>query len=197
MITFLEGILEEKNPSSVVLNVGGVGYEIIVSLGTFEALPPMGDRVRILTYHSVKEDSEQLFGFASQEERLCFLELISISGIGPSSALALLSGLPLSALLKAIAQGDVKTISSVKGIGKKTAERIIVELKDKLMPMGSSATSKDAESLSSAAADAIAALLKLGFRQSEVQESVTKILRANPDAQADQIIRAVVTQNGK
>ncbi|MBO7434945.1 Holliday junction branch migration protein RuvA [bacterium] len=191
MITFLEGILDEKEPSSVVLNVGGVGYELSVSLNTYEALPPLGDKIRLLTYHHLRENEEKLFGFADKDERECFLKLIDVSGVGPASALLILSSQPLKTLCQIIANEDIKALSSVKGIGKKTAERIIVELKDKIAPLsaklGSSGktTSKDAQ-------DAVMALVALGYRQNEAQEAVNRALQKDPDASTDQLVRYVI-----
>ena len=186
MITFLEGILDEKEPSSVVLNVGGVGYELSVSLNTYEALPPLGDKIRLLTYHHLRENEEKLFGFADKDERECFLKLIDVSGVGPASALLILSSQPLKTLCQIIANEDIKALSSVKGIGKKT-----VELKDKIAPLsaklGSSGktTSKDAQ-------DAVMALVALGYRQNEAQEAVNRALQKDPDASTDQLVRYVI-----
>ena len=189
MITFLEGIIDEKEPTFVVLNVGGVGYEVSISLNTYEALPPAGDKVRILIFHHLRENEEKLFGFSSREEREVFLKLIEVSGIGPASALLILSSQPIGTLCHTIACEDVKALSSIKGIGKKTAERIIVELKDKLTHLAGKTAPSD---ISKNAADAVMALVALGFRQTEVQEAVQKALQKDPDASTDQLVRYVI-----
>ena len=193
MITFLEGIIDEKEPTFVVLNVGGVGYEVSISLNPYETLPPMGDKVRILIFHHLRENEEKLFGFATREEREVFLKLIEVSGIGPASALLILSSQPISSLCQTIACEDVKALSSIKGIGKKTAERIIVELKDKLTHLAGKTAPAG---ISKNAADAVMALVALGFRQSEVQEAVQKALQKDPDASTDQLVRYVIQNRG-
>lgn len=136
MISFLIGIIEEKQENMLVLNVNGVGYEINVSANTLSSLPMEGEKVKILTYMAVREDGVYLFGFSSKEERELFFKLISVSGIGPKMAISILSGLSLSDLVMAIINQDHKLLSKIKGLGKKTAERICLELKDKLSITG-------------------------------------------------------------
>ena len=132
MYAFITGIIEEKGENVVVVNCNGVGYEIFASTNTLNALPQVGEVSTIYTYLHVREDAFALFGFATKEEKSLFLELITVSGIGAKSAIQVLSGTTLNSLLTAIITGDVKLISSIKGIGKKTAERIVLELKGKL-----------------------------------------------------------------
>ncbi len=141
MISFLIGIIEEKQENLLVLNVNGVGYELTVSSNTLSALPMEGETVKVLTYMAVREDGVYLFGFSSKEERDLFYKLISVSGIGPKMAISILSGLSLSDLVMAIINQDHKLLSKIKGLGKKTAERICLELKDKLSITGESADS--------------------------------------------------------
>ena len=136
MISFLIGIIDEKQENMLVLNVTGVGYEINVSANTLSSLPMEGETVKILTYMAVREDGAYLFGFSSKEERELFFKLISVSGIGPKMAISILSGLSLSDLVMAIINQDHKLLSKIKGLGKKTAERICLELKDKLSITG-------------------------------------------------------------
>lgn len=136
MISFLIGIIEEKQENMLVLNVGGVGYELTVSSNTLQSLPMEGESVKILTYMAVREDGVFLFGFSSKEERDIFYKLISVSGIGPKMAISILSGLALSDLVVAIVKQDCKLLSKIKGLGKKTAERLCLELKDKLSVTG-------------------------------------------------------------
>lgn len=136
MISFLIGTVEEKQENLLILNVGGVGYEINVSANTLTTLPMAGEMVKVLTYMAVREDGVYLFGFASKEEKDLFNKLISVSGIGPKMAIAILSGLTLNDLTNAIIKQDLKLLSKIKGLGKKTAERLCLELKDKLLVVG-------------------------------------------------------------
>lgn len=132
MISFLIGIIEEKQEGELQLNVNGVGYELLISNNTLCTLPMQGENIKIYTYMAVREDGVSLIGFSSQEEKALFLKLITVSGIGPKAALAILSGLSLSDLAAAIIKGDIKLLSTIKGLGKKTAERLCLELKGKL-----------------------------------------------------------------
>lgn len=135
MISFLIGIIEEKKDNTVILNVNGVGYELITSVNTLSSLPLQGESIKIYTYMAVREDGIFLFGFSTQEERELFYKLITVSGVGPKMAITILSGLSLSDLTVAIIKEDSKLLSKIKGLGKKTAERICLELKDKLSGM--------------------------------------------------------------
>ncbi len=139
MITFLHGRLVEALPSLIVVEVNGVGYEVHVPLSTFDRLPSTGSEVQILTHFAVREDAHILYGFLTATERDLFRLLINtVSGIGPRIALSILSSLSVSAFRSAVAAGDFKALSAVNGVGKKTAERIVVELKDKLIALGGS-----------------------------------------------------------
>jgi Holliday junction DNA helicase RuvA len=184
MITFLEGIIEEKQPTCVILNVNGVGYEVIITLNTFEDLPSTGDTCRLHTVHHIREDSEQLYGFSKKTEREFFTRLISVSGIGPTLGITILSGMPVAMFCNAVASGDVKLLSSIKGIGKKTAERIIVELKDKVPQFASEVSAGEDRSLSEEdqiLSDAVLALVALGFRNSDAYAAVKQVIKEAPD----------------
>ncbi len=137
MISFLIGTIEEKKENLLVLNVGGVGFELCVSNSTLSSLPLEGNNIKIFCFMAVREDDISLYGFSSQEERELFLKLITVSGIGPKMAIAILSGMSISDLTIAIIKGDDKLLSKIKGLGKKTAERLCLELKDKLAPISS------------------------------------------------------------
>ncbi|MBR2468033.1 MAG: Holliday junction branch migration protein RuvA [Clostridia bacterium] len=137
MYSFISGIIEEKTENYVVVNANGVGYEIYISTNTLSNLPTSGDYAKVYTYLQVREDGMQLFGFASKEEKDVFLQLITVSGVGPKMALVILSSLSVQNLITCIVAGDVKTLSGAKGVGKKTAERIILELKGKMGDLGS------------------------------------------------------------
>ena len=132
MITFLEGKIDSKQPARLVMNVGGIGYEVLIPLSTYDKLAREGESMRILTHHYVREDTQTLFGFATEAERQMFLLLLGISKIGPKIALSVLSGLNARELKRAVVEGDKKRLSSISGIGPKMAERMILELKDKI-----------------------------------------------------------------
>jgi Holliday junction DNA helicase RuvA subunit len=132
MIAYIRGILAEKEPTRAVVEAGGVGYELFIPLSTYDRLPRQGEEAKLLAAHVVRDDAEALFGFATAEEREMFTMLVSVSGVGPKIALSMLSGTSLGDLAQAIAGGDVKRISSIKGVGRKTAGKICVELKDKV-----------------------------------------------------------------
>lgn len=139
MYAFITGVIEEKGENLVIVNCNNIGYEIFASTNTLNTLPDVGEVATIFTYLHVREDAFSLFGFSSKEEKSLFLELITVSGIGAKSAIQLLSGTSLNGLITAIITGDVKVISAIKGIGKKTAERIVLELKGKLGDVSESA----------------------------------------------------------
>jgi Holliday junction DNA helicase RuvA len=181
MITFLHGTLADKTPSVVTLDVHGVGYEVFISLGTYDRLPATGFDCRLLTYHHIREDAQILFGFIQAEEKRMFERLIGVNGIGPKLALSVLSGLTVGELSLAIAENNVKRISSVHGIGKKTAERIVMELRDKVDPLealaGGSAGGDPAQS--AMLRDALLALTSLGFPQDQARKMVQSAFDAD------------------
>ncbi|MBU1909844.1 MAG: Holliday junction branch migration protein RuvA [Verrucomicrobia bacterium] len=197
MITFIEGLLVEKDPTRVVVNVQGVGYEIFIPLSSFDRLPAPGETVRLLTYDHVREDTHALYGFLTGEERRLFLMLIDVSGIGPRLALTALSGLSVRDLKAAVAQADIKRLSSISGIGKKTAERMVVELRDKLtageaMEAVSRATAGEPDAR---LRDAILALLSLGYKQAEAQQRVRDILRdAGAGTTVEELVRKALAR---
>ncbi len=169
MIGRLTGLLAEKNPPLVLVDVGGVGYEVDVPMSTFYNLPPLGERVTLLTQFVVREDAQLLYGFLSHEERQAFRQLVKISGIGPRMALAVLSGLSVTELAQAVATQEARRLVKVPGIGKKTAERLLLELKDKLSP-----TLTPIEALGSAPrhdheADIVQALIALGYSERDAE----------------------------
>jgi len=164
MIGRLCGLLAEKSPPQILVDVGGLGYEIEVPMSTFYNLPAVGERVVLLTHFVVREDAQILYGFLSATERHTFRDLVKISGVGPRTALAILSGLSVADLAQAVAAQDVARLVKVPGIGKKTAERLLLELKDKLAPDLSAARGPAA---SEAQADIVQALLALGYNERE------------------------------
>lgn len=187
MISFLMGIIEEKNENSVIINVNGVGFNINISSNTFSSLPLVGESTKIFTYMSVREDDISLYGFSSIEERNLFNKLITVTGIGPKMALGILSGLSLSDLIIAIIKEDSKLLSKIKGLGKKTAERLCLELKDKLSPISSQETSNfEIDYNEDAVQMATDTLISLGISKNEAY----MLARANAtkDSTAEEII---------
>lgn len=176
MISFLHGKLVDALPTQVTVDVQGIGYEVLIPLSSFDKLPAPGGDVRLLTHLVVREDAHVLYGFMTSQERELFRMLINtVSGIGPKIALNVLSGMNPIAFRGAVATGDVKALSSISGVGRKTAERIVVELKDKIGAAGAWEASSAARSLSThdqRINDAVLALMALGFKQPEAHETV-------------------------
>jgi holliday junction DNA helicase RuvA len=176
MITFLHGRLVEALPTQAVVDVNGMGYEVLIPLSSFDKLPQPGQEVKLLTQLIVREDAHILYGFASLAERDLFRMLINnVSGIGPKTALNILSGMNAVTFRGAVANGDVKSLSQISGVGKKTAERIVVELRDKIGAAGAWEASSAARSLSASDQklnDAVLALMALGFKQVEAHDTV-------------------------
>src|SRR6201996_9289700 len=176
MITFLHGKLVDALPTQVTVDVNGVGYEVLIPLSSFDKLPLPGADMKLLTHLAIREDAHVLYGFMSAAEREMFRLLINtVSGIGPKIALNVLSGMNVTALRGAVANGDVKSLSQISGVGKKTAERIVVELKDKIGAVGAWEAMSAQRGLSSddqKVNDAVLALMALGFKQPEAHESI-------------------------
>lgn len=182
MIVHLRGELVEKDIGSVVVECGGVGYGVQIPISTFDRLPAVGGQVKLFTHHEVREDAQILFGFATPAERDAFELVTTVSGVGPKLALAVLSGLTIGDLQLAISQGDSKRLASVKGIGKKTAERIVVELRDKINPIEAlaNATAASSKEQSNVLRDAMLALSALGFSEEIARAKVQAVLEADP-----------------
>ncbi|TAG52399.1 MAG: Holliday junction branch migration protein RuvA [Cytophagales bacterium] len=191
MIAFVEGIIEELNPAVVVVNVQGLGYEIRISVRTYTQLKGLG-KCRLNTFLSIKEDSHTLFGFFDVAEKKSFLDLTSISGVGPGTALTVLSSLSFEELNSAIIREDLKTIQSIKGIGLKTAQRIILELKDKVKKEGIVSPSQNIPLNSHTAMrqDALAALIALGIPKVSADKTIDTILKTHDSTiTTEQIIK--------
>lgn len=182
MIVHLRGELVEKDIGRVVVDCGGVGYGVQIPLSTFDRLSAVGTQVKLFTHHVVREDNQILFGFATAGERDAFELVTTVSGVGPKLALAVLSGLTVGDLQLAISQGDAKRLAAVKGIGKKTAERIVVELRDKINPIEAlaNATATTSREQSNVLRDAMLALSALGFGDEVARAKVQTVLEANP-----------------
>ena len=197
MIAYVRGMLAVKDFDRVIVEAAGVGYELFISLSTYDKLPREGEDVKLLAWHCVREDDEMLFGFAAKEEREMFLKLTQVSGVGPKIALQILSGTSIGELSLAIASGNAKLIASVKGVGKKTAEKICVELKDKVNAIAAlAATSKGVrdDSKSLIARDAILALSALGFGEEVANKMVASVIADNPQiADVESVIRMALS----
>jgi Holliday junction DNA helicase RuvA len=187
MIAHIQGKIVEKNPTEVVIDCGGVGYHINISLHTYSLLPNL-DHIKLFTYLQVKEDAHTLFGFFEKSEREIFKMLLSVSGIGASIARTMLSSLDPKQIINAIASGDITTIQSIKGIGSKTAQRVVLDLKDKMIKlfdldevsMVQNNTNRD---------EALSALEVLGFVRKTSEKLVEKIIKEDPDAAVESIIK--------
>jgi Holliday junction DNA helicase RuvA len=187
MIAHLQGKLVEKTPTQVIIDCGGVGYHVNISLHTYSLLPN-ADFIKLFTHLQIKEDSHTLFGFMEKSEREIFKMLLSVSGIGASIARTMLSSLDPKQITNAIASGDVTTIQSIKGIGSKTAQRVILDLKDKVLKLydldevsvSQSNTNRD---------EALSALEVLGFVRKTSEKLVEKIVKEDPEASVEAIIK--------
>ena len=193
MITFLEGTLVEKAPTRVVLNVGGVGYEVFIPLRSYDRLPAENQPYRILVVDYVREEQHTLFGFMADAERGMFLLLMSVSGIGPKLAMSALSSLAVREIIGAVAAGDVKRLGAISGIGKKMAERMIVELKDKFSDgqvLEASAGMPAELTADQRVRDAVMALIALGYKQAESQKMIMTVMPRLPkDASVEEVVR--------
>ena len=197
MIASLSGRLKEKHPSRVVIDVQGVGYEVHVPLSTFYELGELGSDVALRIHTHVREDTLALFGFASMLELRLFEHLIGVSGIGPRLALTALSGIEPPQLVRAVRQGDVARLTGLPGVGKKTAERMVVELRDQLPAVNgtdaSSASTEAAESQDSRG-DVLSALLNLGYHRPLVERAIDAVLRTSDDRAFEHVLRQALRE---
>ena len=193
MIARLSGKLIESDITEAIIDVNGVGYSVSIPMSTFEKLPHLGGDVSLYTVMQVREDNIQLFGFATKDERTLFnLLTATVSGIGPKLALNVLSCISIDGFIRAVSESDIKVLSKINGIGKRTAERMVLELKDKLNIFGDSAPAAagaPSPSKSQAAMDASAALETLGFKRADAEKAVQSIAAEHPEFTAEQLIR--------
>ncbi len=198
MYAFIEGEVCEKANGSLVLLAAGVGWQLLCSNSTLQAAPPLGQKMRCHTWLSVREDAMELYGFATREEKEMFLHLTSVSGVGPKTALGMLGSMPLRDLNMAILLGDVGALSRAPGIGKKTAQRIALELKDKITQADVSASGAGmvpaagsvSASMPDAAAEAVEALTALGYTAAEARNAIARI--QNPPDKPEELIRLAI-----
>ena len=199
MITYLQGILVEALPTQIVVEVNGVAYEVLIPLSSYDRLPSPKSPIKILTHLVVREDAHLLFGFMTLEERNLFRLLVQhVSGIGPKTALAVLSGISVSTFKGAVVNGEVKVLSQIKGVGKKTAERMIVDLKDKIGVAGAweAASAKHALSPEEQKInDAVLALISLGYKQIEAHKAIRAVSgKLGSSANVEHLVREALRQ---
>lgn len=200
MYAYVSGTLVEKRPTEVIVDVHGIGYRLHIPTSTFERLPDPERDVRLFTYHHVREDASLLFGFISREEKRVFEVMIGVSGIGPKLALAALSAMSPADLRAHVMHGDTAILTSIPGVGRKTAERLIIELRDRFADMepveaAASDGTGGAAPPPEARSDALAALESLGFNRASAEKNLQKVLKNNPDATAaEEMIRLVLRE---
>lgn len=198
MIAFLKGIIHKKSPEQLIVDVHDVGYQLEISNQTYDELPSKGEEVELLVYHHVTDNDQRLFGFASQNEKDLFELLITVKGVGPKLGLTILSGLPAEEITGAIVQEDKSALSKIKGIGKKTAQRMILELKDKISEMVDATYSPSSSSSSIASnvkEEAISALQSLGFKKRDAEESIELAAKnESVDGDVQKLVKKALSQ---
>ena len=197
MFSHFDGVVSEKQAGSLVIDCGGVGYLLQVSNTTLSAAPAVGERMKVYALLSVREDSMELFGFATREERAMFERLRAVSGVGPKMAMQVLSALSLRDLSIALAAGDATALTRVPGIGKKTAQRLVLELRDKVeegMLTGAGTAAMPTQAAGDAAGEAIEALRALGYTASDAARLVSRV--ADQSDRADELVRLALRQMG-
>ena len=194
MYSYLKGVLSEKSPTIIVVDCNGVGYELFIPLSTYDKLPETGKEVKILVHYSFNEsDGVRLFGFYTDEEKLLFRQLINISKVGPKLALSVLSGLSIADLIRAVQMGDVDLITTIHGIGKKSAERLIIELKDKVGDINSIHLDGDYPGTDTELVkDAETALLTLGYKRYDARKIISKLMKDNDFSTSEEITKAAI-----
>ena len=177
MISYVKGILVKKSPTEIIVDVGGIGYDVNISVSTYEQLPEQGSEVTILTHHHIREDAQLLYGFATEQEREMFKMLIGVSGIGPKMAQTILSGIRPTELVRTISISAISNLTAIPGVGKKTAERLVLELRDKVAKMeGSDKIIDLPNSGASIRSEALTALISLGFSRDKAEQSLRGVL---------------------
>jgi len=200
MYSYLQGKLVTKSPTEIVVDVNGVGYVLNISLSTYGKLDPVSSQVKVFTYLHVREDALMLFGFATEAEREMFKLLISISGLGPKSAQGILSGMDLEELKTAIQTGNIAALTSVHGIGRKTAERLVVELRDKIGKGEDEITDRTfTTSQLKLRDDALNALISLGYHRSIAEQALRQVFKESPgkDLSIEELIKQALNHTSK
>lgn len=194
MISYIRGTLIKKNPTFLIVEAHGIGYKILITLTSFNALGNIGEEICILTYLHLREDSVRLFGFITEEEREVFKMILSVSGIGPKLAQSMLSGIPYEKFKHAVYTRDIDILTSAPGIGKKTAERLILELKPKIEQMMGETKETSATGSTPVHRDAVLALISLGFSETQANKEVQKVCAQDASVSVEQIIRKALTR---
>ena len=194
MIVTIRGKLIRKMPAEIIIETGGLGYSLSISTNTYNQLPKSGDEVSLLTYFNVTENNQSLFAFSDETERELFLMLIGVSGIGPKTAIVLLSSVTPDEFKRRLIAGEVSMLTVLPGIGPKTARRIIVELKDKFVKLSVNDLPREDDDKVSEVSDAYDALLALGFQMQDIQRTIGKIQNENKNLGTEEIIKRVLTQ---
>ncbi|MDX1590557.1 MAG: Holliday junction branch migration protein RuvA [Balneolaceae bacterium] len=194
MIAFLNGIVHSRSEGELIIDVGGVGYNVEISSQTLETLPEPGKELRILIYHHITDSDQRLFGFATAKEKNLFEKLITVKGIGPKLGLTILSGMPAADLMEAMVTQDTAALSRISGIGKKTAERMVLELKDKLFDESGPSVVTGSKVSRSKREEAISALEALGFRKKDAEQSVQQIMSGSADLSVSDVVKQALGQ---
>ena len=203
MIAFLSGKLLEKEANSVIVDVGGVGYEVSIPLSTFYELGEVGDEVQLRIYTNVREDAIQLFGFHTARERDIYLKLISVQGIGAKSGIAMLSGMNADEIIAAIRTENLGKLTGIPGVGKKTAERLVIELRDKIgelakgVPAGVSTAAVGAMAADDVYEDALSALVNLGYQRAAADKALQQARNDGVEASVQKLLRAALQKLAK
>jgi len=189
MIAFLNGQFAHKTASTVIIDVNGVGYEVHISLNTYSDIQHL-EKGMLFTYYHVREDALTLYGFSKEDEKILFINLISVSGVGAATARVMLSSMKPEEIIRAIATSNLRQLESIKGIGKKSAERIILELKDKVVKIGASQTQNNSTFKSNTLEqDALNALISLGISRAAAEHAVQRVIAAEPGSHVEDIIK--------
>ena len=194
MIVNIRGILARKMPEEIVIETGGLGYACRISINTYDQLPKPGSEVSLLTYFQVTENSQALFAFENETERELFIMLIGVSGIGPKTAIVLLSGVSPDEFKRRLIAGEVSMLTALPGIGPKTARRIIVELKDKFVKLSADDLPREDSDVKPEVSDAYDALLALGFQLKKIRNVITKVQNENKDLSTEEMIKLALTE---
>ena len=194
MIVTIRGKLIRKMPAEIIIEDGGLGYALSISTNTYDQLPKLGDEISLLTYFHVTENNQSLFAFSNETERELFLMLIGVSGIGPKTAIILLSSVTPNEFKRRLIAGEVSMLTALPGIGPKTARRIIVELKDKFVKLSADDLPREDDDIVPEVSDAYDALLALGFQMSDIRRAIGKMKKGSQDMRTEEIVKRVLAE---
>jgi len=194
MIAYLKGEVVKKSTGQLILDVSGVGYSVEVSTQTQDKIPGIGNKLKLLIYHHFTDSDQRLFGFTEQKEKNLFERLITVKGIGPKLGLTILSGMPAGELIQAIVTQDTGALSGISGIGKKTAQRMVLELKDKLFDESESSVVSEGGQRRDRREESVSALQALGFKKQDAAKTVSKIISDKPDSDVSDIVKRALAE---